>query len=130
MPIRDRAERRAYQLQWLANRRNAFFANKVCVDCGSEEDLELDHIDPEIKVANSIWSWSKVRRDEETAKCEVRCRACHRIRTNQQMKDWFTKDLDELHGTLSGYLKRGCRCDSCKEFYRGWRREKYLRIGK
>lgn len=74
-------EQRRYQREWVARRRAAWFSDKVCVDCASREDLELDHVDPSTKVSNSIWSWSQVRRDSEIAKCVVRCRACHLNKT-------------------------------------------------
>ena len=48
---------RDYQRQWVARRRAEFFAGKACVRCGSQERLELDHIDPKLKVAHQIWSW-------------------------------------------------------------------------
>lgn len=72
---------RQYQREWIARRRATWFKGKVCVDCGSVERLEIDHVDPETKIANSIWSWSEARRNAELAKCVVRCRPCHWTKT-------------------------------------------------
>ena len=79
--MRTQEEQREYQRKWVARRRAEWFADKACVDCGSIEELQLDHVDPALKVSHSIWSWSKARRDAETAKCVVRCRPCHVIKT-------------------------------------------------
>lgn len=71
--------KRAYQREWIAKRRTAWFKeNGPCSECGSNKKLELHHVDPTQKVANSIWSWSKQRRDEETKKCVVLCYDCHK----------------------------------------------------
>jgi 5-methylcytosine-specific restriction endonuclease McrA len=57
--------------------RAAYFADKVCVECGSVEQLELDHIDPETKVTHNIWGWAPSRWPAELAKCQVLCHDCH-----------------------------------------------------
>jgi 5-methylcytosine-specific restriction endonuclease McrA len=128
MPIKNVVERRKWQLAWLKNRRDAWFADKKCVDCGSTERLEIDHVNPAEKVANSVWSWTKKKRDVELAKCEVRCYKCHKKRTAQQLREMFSRPI--THGTVSAYLKRKCKCDICRAFYKKWRRDKYERIGK
>jgi hypothetical protein len=99
-------EQREYVRQWMAKRRAAFFAGKSCVDCGSTEQLEIDHVDPTQKVAHRIWSWRKDRRELELAKCVVRCRSCHRIKTNRD-NGW------NRHG-LNGYEYWHCRCVVCR----------------
>ncbi len=85
MPYKDpdtaKAYQQEYQRHWIARRRGAFFADKVCVQCGSSERLELDHVDPATKVTSVIWSWSQQRRDVELAKCQVLCHACHVSKT-------------------------------------------------
>lgn len=128
MPIADIEERREYQRKWIAARRQEWFKDKCCIDCGSTDRLELDHVDPEIKVTNSVWSWSKKRRETELAKCVPRCHDCHAKRSSSQFKEWYSKPT--THGTISAYLKRKCKCDICVAFYKVWRRDKYLRIGK
>lgn len=78
-------QKRRYQREWMATRRAAWFkAHGPCVDCGSWDQLELDHIDPALKVTHLVWSWTLERREEELAKCVARCKQCHRERTNQQ----------------------------------------------
>lgn len=80
MPLVGEAKRE-YQRKWIAKRRSDFFSDKVCVKCGSSECLQLDHIDPKTKVSNSIWSWSKERREAEIKKCQVLCENCHKTKS-------------------------------------------------
>jgi len=86
MPMKTKEEQREYQRQWIKQRRDAFFANKVCIQCGSTEKLELDHINNRLKVSHRIWSWSQIRREVEIAKCQILCHACHlgKTVTNQE----------------------------------------------
>lgn len=82
MPYKDKARQRDYSRQWIAKRRATWFENKSCVQCGSTERLELDHVDPSTKVDHCIWSWSEERRNFEIAKCQVLCYDCHRRKSN------------------------------------------------
>lgn len=86
----SREEKRAYDREWMRKRREDWFsANGPCVDCGSWERLEIDHVDRSTKVSHRIWSWSEKRRLEELAKCAVRCHTCHRKKTNPEMREWL-----------------------------------------
>jgi hypothetical protein len=101
-------EKRKYQREWCAKNRAAYMHGKSCVACGSTQNLEVDHIDPELKVSHRIWSWSAARRAEELAKCQVLCTGCHLEKTLEQ------RPTPE-HGTLSRYQKGKCRCEPCRE---------------
>lgn len=107
VPVMDLEKRRAYQRQYrkrvYAERRAAFFADKVCVDCGATDDLHCDHRDPDEKIDHRVWTWTEKRRVAELAKCEVRCASCHRERHAV---------LRRSHG-WSRY-RAGCRCDVCR----------------
>lgn len=98
---------RDYARAWIAARRSAYFKGKACVACGSERDLELDHIDPVEKVDSHIWSWSEERRLAEIAKCRVLCSSCH----TRRHADENRKPL--VHGTSNAYRRKGCRCEQC-----------------
>lgn len=98
---------RKYQRAWLAGRRATFFSDKYCVNCGSTDRLELDHIDPALKLDHKIWAWRAVRQAEEIAKCQVLCNACHKKKTAEYLGRFVT------HGMRSMYMLRGCRCESC-----------------
>lgn len=107
MPYADPNKQREYVRKWVAKRRATFFRDKVCIDCGSNENLELDHVDPSAKVASAIWSWSADRQATEIAKCVVWCRDCHWKKTLA-----FDRHRTE-HGKTRMY-QNGCRCDDCK----------------
>jgi hypothetical protein len=81
MAFKDPEKQRSYQREWVAKRRAEWFSDKSCIDCGTTEGLELDHVDPTKKVSHAIWSWSTTRRDEEIAKCVARCKFCHLAKT-------------------------------------------------
>lgn len=112
MPYADLDVQRAYQRRWRQGRRDAWFENRSCLDCGSTESLELDHIDRTIKEDHNVWSWSLERREVELKKCVARCKDCHRKRTTRQR----LRDAEERNpcGTRACY-NRGCRCDACKK---------------
>ena len=89
MPYKDPEQQRKYQREWYARRRAAYFADKHCVDCGSTEQLELDHVRGK-KITHRIWSWSKKRREAELKKCEVRCRVCHKAKDDTERTKYIT----------------------------------------
>lgn len=111
MPYKDPETQKAYQRNWVAERRALWFRDKVCAVCGTKNDLELDHIDPSIKWKHSIWSYSWAKIAVETAKCQVLCHYHHWEKTK---KDMQYKPLEEQHGTYNGYQHYGCRCDACR----------------
>lgn len=87
MPYKDRKVRNAYGLEWRNRRRREWFEiHNQCAECGSKEDLELDHIDPLTKVSHRIWSWSKEKRESELAKCHPLCADCHKKKTKEDIK--------------------------------------------
>jgi len=108
MPMATIEQQREFQQGWLAKRRAEWFAGKVCAHCGSPDRLELDHIDPLVKISHSVWSWTKVRRDAELAKCQPLCHDCHKVKT--------AEFLAPPHGTSSRYTssKWRCRCSQCR----------------
>jgi len=93
MPYKDKDQQREYQNAWLQKRRqNWIDANGPCVDCGSTEDLEVDHVNTSTKVDHKVWSWREDRRLAELAKCVVRCHDCHVIKSSTE------KAKGEKHG--------------------------------
>jgi hypothetical protein len=84
MPYKNLEKQREYQRQWMARRKAEYFSNKNCSTCGRSEQLEIDHIDPSTKLSHKIWSWSKIRREEELAKCQVLCKDCHLTKSKKE----------------------------------------------
>lgn len=109
---------RVYKRDWIRARRAEFFYGKVCVSCGANENLELDHVDRKTKVTHNIWSWSKQRRDTETIKCQILCSVCHQRKTSREGVE------HHKHG-MRGMYARGCRCALCRaaqyESIKAWR---------
>lgn len=97
MPMATPEAQREYQRLWMAKRRSDFFADKICAHCGGTENLELDHIDPKLKVTHAIWSWSRIRREVEIAKCQILCHKCHKKKT--------TDNKENARGTQIGISK-------------------------
>lgn len=115
---------RNYQRAWIAERRNSWIKeNGPCRGCGSDENPEVDHINPQTKEIpiRSVWSRRKEIRDKELAKCQVLCKPCHNAKTILQ----FTRPIS--HGKRNSYQKYGCRCTGCKDAYSIWRKARYLR---
>lgn len=118
MPYSSREDRREYARVWIAGRRAQWFAaNGPCAQCGSWEKLELDHVDPAVKITNRIWSWAAKRRAEELAKCQVLCEVCHQAKTKSEWHARWESNTQPhtgtgRRGTTTGY-RRGCRCVDC-----------------
>lgn len=120
MAYKDPADKAAWQKRWQTKRRAEFFNGKVCAECGGDEQLELDHIDPTAKMTHRVWSMSDARREAEIAKCQVLCYDCHKRKSREQLP--ITRGFKAFrHGTAAMYKEHGCRCGKCKL----WRRNKY-----
>ena len=91
-----------------------------CVVCGSTENLEFDHIDPQTKKKTiaKIWGYSKETFLKEINKCQLLCRKCHE---EKSLKDAGKVSGKTIHGTLAS--RKYCRCKLCKEAYNAYMRE-------
>lgn len=112
MPYADPDKQREYMRKWIHDRRVAWFADKFCIWCGGRERLELDHIDPSLKVTHRIWSWAEAKREVELAKCRVLCRPCHMYKSMWLDNPTYLNGFK--HGTRSMYQKHKCRCEECR----------------
>lgn len=118
MPLYGDAKRE-YDRRWIQQRRDTYFHDKFCVICGSKDDLQLDHRDPQTKISHRIWSWSEARRKAELAKCQVLCGKHHREKSREENRIRFKKPL--VHGTRNAYDTYQCRCDICRKNYAAYR---------
>lgn len=107
MPYSSKQEQRDYQRRWLAKRRRSWFKTKCCERCGSRKRLQLDHVNPKLKVSHKIWSWSERRRDTELQKCQVLCYDCHIEKTGSGREH-------SKHGTAFMRRKKRCKCYLCR----------------
>lgn len=87
MPYKNPARQRRAQAAWLKKRRASWLRdNGPCRRCGSTANLEVDHIDPAMKVHHRVWSWARDRREAELRKCQVLCHRCHKAKTNREQR--------------------------------------------
>lgn len=83
-----------------------------CSECGSEEELEFHHVDPETKHFTISDKLSKLSWENllvELDKCVLLCGGCHK-----EVHSW-------AHGTLAGH--RYCKCPLCRAAKRDYMRE-------
>ena len=113
--------------QWRKDyyqKRKAMFVARlggVCVECGTTEDLEIDHIDPSTKSFEILKCYDH-KLDKvlsEVDKCQLLCKTHHKIKSD--------REASFEHGAgLTG--KRFCYCDLCKPLKRArmktWRAER------
>jgi hypothetical protein len=116
-------QKRAYQLAWIKQRRDSWLSeNGPCKVCGTWDDLEVDHIDPETKrwTPALIWGRKEADRQQELAKCQVLCNQHYQEKSDNEKKQ-------KLHGTSTMY-RNGCRCRPCKD-HQAWRARDTRRFG-
>ena len=90
-----------------------------CVDCGTTEDLQFDHVDASTKEISisTVLTYAAPKVEAEMAKCELRCSSCHREKTAA-----CGDDNSVPHGGGKAG-KRRCKCDPCREKKREYMRE-------
>lgn len=89
-----------------------------CIQCGSVEKLEFDHIDRKLKTFSigTLWWKPKAELLAELEKCQLLCKTCHIEKTRMELGQF-------KHGTFSTYNRRRCRCLECKTFWNAYKRE-------
>lgn len=88
-------KRRAYIREWqrttnARRRREWTEQNGPCVLCGSDKELEVDHVNRLDKVSHGVWSWAKPRREAELKKCQVLCHKCHKLKSASECRALFS----------------------------------------
>ena len=92
---------RCYQAAtYRSNRRKMwlYLLEHPCVHCGEANPicLDFDHLDQSVKKRPVsqllLWRWEKVLAEIE--KCQVLCKNCHAIRTNEQLGYYRGEDMD------------------------------------
>jgi 5-methylcytosine-specific restriction endonuclease McrA len=109
--MRDKQKRRDWMRNKARERRKAYIdENGPCQICGSSIDLEIDHKDRNQKTFNISWLWLRpTALALELKKCWVLCSSCHLSKTKLES----SKPI--VHGTLTAYKTKGCRCRLCKD---------------
>lgn len=96
----------------------------VCIDCGTTEELELDHAiaaDKSFPIG-TMWSISEVRFQAELAKCVLRCHPHH---VEKSLREGDIPSV-EHGGGVSG--RKNCPCELCRakkaEYNREYKRKR------
>lgn len=104
-----------YHREYYKKRKTAIFVylGGVCVVCGTDKDLEIDHINPEEK-SFSIGTRMSIKNNKaELDKCQLLCKEHHLNKTAEE-NSGFT------HGTTYAWMKAHCDCSVCLEHKRNW----------
>lgn len=75
--LRAYARRRAYAREYLGG---------ACAECGTDEGLQFDHVDPTTKrfdLFGSRWSMAWQRWHDELDQCQLLCTSCHSHKTTE-----------------------------------------------
>lgn len=88
----------------------------VCSECGSTDQLQFHHTDPDTKsftIGKQAAGVSEKRFRAELEKCVLLCKSCH-------------TELHKTHehGTITMYNNHKCRCEECREIARQYRRRR------
>ena len=119
------AERYASQRQDMLD-----YMGGRCVNCGSEEELEFDHIDWRTKsfTIGRLYGLHKLESVyEELKKCQILCNPCHRDKTKQDLQEQRKENprfVPAQHGTRTGWMRTKCKCDLCEVSRRAWHDER------
>ena len=111
MPYKDPNKQREYQRKRTSLKRLQYIAELggKCKWCNSTDNLQFDHIKPELKTSHRIWSWSDERIRKELDKCQLLCHSCHVEKTWSGLRQ-------TNHGTAAMYKR--CKCEKCREWMR------------
>lgn len=109
---RNKQQYNAYMREYMRKKHAARKAAAIqllgskCIQCGSMNNLEFDHIDPSTKsyTIARIYTHSEVKFQTELAKCQLLCESCHKEKHASQAPC----------GTDARY-SAGCRCADCKK---------------
>jgi hypothetical protein len=107
--------------RWKQRRQKAIeYLGGRCIQCGTTENLEFDHIDPSTKVATiaKISAASEQRFWAEVDKCQLLCSTHHREKTIQG------KSVEHGQG-MTG--KRNCYCELCKPLKQAYNKARKIR---
>lgn len=110
--MRDYMKRRYYKIRAEAYN----LLGGKCVECGTSENLEIDHIDRTTKTVDisKFCSMSRVRFLEELKLCQLLCHEHHKQKS--------AAEQSVPHGGgLTG--KRNCRCELCAPLKNAYSRE-------
>lgn len=104
----NKEEVKEYHRKYWYKRRQKIidYLGGLCARCGTSQDLEFDHINPEEKLFDISAKCTLATSKDEIDKCQLLCKSCHLKKTVDE-KETFT------HGTQYGFQKIKCNCQLC-----------------
>lgn len=108
-----------YHREYYQKRKQAIYEylGGQCVSCGSNQDLQIDHIDRSAKIFDISRKLSLKNNKAEIDKCQLLCKPCHLAKTAEE-------NIGFTHGTMYGWMKKKCQCDLCDTEKRRWQDER------
>jgi len=89
--MKDREYHRTYSQQYYHTRRNKIIQDLGgrCAQCGSSENLEIDHCDPSEKQFDigNLLNHSKEEVERELSKCQLLCHDCHKKKSDEELRE-------------------------------------------
>jgi len=92
--------------------RDKLKSDKECENCGREDFLEFDHIDPKNKTFTIASSTNSADIVEESKKCRMLCIGCHRLHTKSVRDSIYNDKLSDFKAFIKKirYRKNGRAC--------------------
>lgn len=89
MPYKDKEKQKAFQNQWMKQRREQWIADRgPCRKCGGTNGLTVVSRYDDLN-KQGVWSWSDEGRKAILRKCMVLCRTCALERHAEKMRKKF-----------------------------------------
>lgn len=88
------------------------YLGSKCTACGKNEHLQIDHINPTNKTMDLTTNYARpwLVLIAEMKKCQILCRACHRIKTSLESRKTVT------HGKYYAAYPLKCTCTLCIQY--------------
>lgn len=114
---------REYHREYYYKRRQKLldYLGARCAECGATEQLHFDHIDRTTKnfdIRDNLTLNDEVK--AELDKCQLLCKEHHFSKTSKEQSG-FT------HGTMYGWMKKKCTCNSCIDAKQIWYAERNVK---
>ena len=119
----DPEKNREYLRKRYADQRADFYARLggVCAVCGTDENLQIDHVDRKKKSFNigRLWPAKDLPKAyKELKKCQLLCEPHHVEKTAREQRE--DRSGTFTHGTVYAWMKVKCGCDECMAAKRTW----------
>lgn len=98
----------------------------TCVNCGTDKNLEIDHVIPEDKSFSFGSGYLELKLEtvlKELQKCQLLCVNCHKDKTFTDLGYGKIK-----HGQPSMYTNQKCRCNICRTSWANYIRQRRIII--